>query len=124
MFLCLDGGGHEGESDEDDPFNNYFHFDDEDFDVSQSSRFQLCLNIIGISQFLFSVILLYCKSTIFVFILQDYLQLGPLELKLLNVTGKKMPIYRPKALTYEEMEASKFSSETFPSGQQLQIKHT
>ena len=58
------------------------------------------------------------------FIFQDYLQLGPLELKLLNVTGKKMPIYRPKALTFEEMEASKFSSETFPSGQQLQIKHT
>jgi hypothetical protein len=28
-------------------------------------------------------------------VLQDFLKLGPLELKLLNVSGRRMPIHRP-----------------------------
>ena len=40
LFSRSDGGDRGGESDEDDPFNNYFHFDDEDFDVSHNRPFK------------------------------------------------------------------------------------
>ena len=51
LFSRSDGGDRGGESDEDDPFNNYFHFDDEDFDVSHNRPFKFPLNVFGISQF-------------------------------------------------------------------------
>ncbi|KAL3881283.1 hypothetical protein ACJMK2_027738 [Sinanodonta woodiana] len=44
----------------------------------------------------------------------DYLQLGPLELKLLNVTGEQMPIHVPLQLTEEELEAKKCNPEQWP----------
>ncbi|XP_071138023.1 coiled-coil domain-containing protein 83-like isoform X1 [Mytilus edulis] len=44
----------------------------------------------------------------------DYLKLGPLELKLLNVTGTQMPIHVPEALTEEESDAKKCKPDEWP----------
>ncbi len=55
-------------------------------------------------------------------VFQDYLKLGPLELKLLNISGKKMPIYGPRELTMEEIEANKFTAEEFGGGRKMKLK--
>ncbi|VDI40812.1 Hypothetical predicted protein [Mytilus galloprovincialis] len=44
----------------------------------------------------------------------DYLKLGPLELKLLNVTGTQMPIHVPEPLTEEESDAKKCKPDEWP----------
>lgn len=44
----------------------------------------------------------------------DYLKLGPLELKLLNVTGTQMPIHVPEPLTQAESEAKKCKPDEWP----------
>lgn len=44
----------------------------------------------------------------------DYLKLGPLELKLLNVTGTQMPIHVPEPLTQAESDAKKCKPDEWP----------
>ena len=45
---------------------------------------------------------------------QDFLQLGPLELKLLNVTGHRMPIYRLSERSAEEEKAESYQPTDWP----------
>ena len=52
--------------------------------------------------------------TVYALILQDYLKLGPLELKLLNIQGKRMAIYKPKTPSMEEMRAQLFKPDEWP----------
>ncbi|XP_052807568.1 coiled-coil domain-containing protein 83-like isoform X3 [Mya arenaria] len=49
----------------------------------------------------------------------DYLQLGPLELKLLNVTGTSMPIHMPAVLNDEELRAKECNPDTWPVTQPM-----
>ncbi|KAL4233870.1 hypothetical protein ACF0H5_008544 [Mactra antiquata] len=49
----------------------------------------------------------------------DYLQLGPLELKLLNVTGQQMPIHVPRSLDEEEMKAKDCNPDEWPVTQPM-----
>ena len=51
--------------------------------------------------------------------LQDYLNLGPVELKLLRVTGHKMTLQRPKKLTDEEAEAKLSAPDVWPITPQM-----
>ncbi|XP_033741617.1 coiled-coil domain-containing protein 83-like [Pecten maximus] len=44
----------------------------------------------------------------------DYLKLGPLEMKLLNVSGVQMPIHIPQALTAEEAAAKDCKPDSWP----------
>ncbi|XP_022094811.1 coiled-coil domain-containing protein 83-like [Acanthaster planci] len=44
----------------------------------------------------------------------DYLNLGPVELKLLRVTGHKMTVHKPKKLTDEEEEAKLSAPDVWP----------
>ncbi|XP_005090038.1 coiled-coil domain-containing protein 83 [Aplysia californica] len=44
----------------------------------------------------------------------DYLKLGPLELKLLNVTGSQVPIHEAPMPSQEEIEAKKWNPEEWP----------
>lgn len=44
---------------------------------------------------------------------QDYLQLGPLELKLLSVTGQRMPIHKVEPPP-EELESKKWNPDEWP----------
>ena len=50
---------------------------------------------------------------------QDYLQLGPLELKLLNVTGQSMPIHIPQPPSEEEMAAKTCAPDEWPITQPM-----
>ncbi|CAH1798140.1 unnamed protein product [Owenia fusiformis] len=70
-----------GDSMQEDPFNNYFNFDDEDF--------------------------------------EEYLKLGPLELKLLNVTGNQMTLNKQKTLTEEEIRSKDFRPDEWPVTQPM-----
>ncbi|CAL1538518.1 unnamed protein product [Lymnaea stagnalis] len=45
---------------------------------------------------------------------EDYLKLGPLELKLLSITGAPKPIHRAPALTEEELEAKQYKPDEWP----------
>ena len=45
---------------------------------------------------------------------QDYLNLGPVELKLLRVTGHKATLFPPKKLTDEEQEAKLSAPDVWP----------
>ncbi len=51
---------------------------------------------------------------IFCLYFQDYLQLGPLELKLLSVRGHQMSFYRQSTLTDEEEEARQYKPYDWP----------
>ena len=45
---------------------------------------------------------------------QNYLQLGPLELKLLNVKGHAMNIYKPATPADDELKAKDFKPDEWP----------
>ncbi|XP_045197461.2 coiled-coil domain-containing protein 83-like isoform X4 [Mercenaria mercenaria] len=49
----------------------------------------------------------------------DYLQLGPLELKLLNVTGQQMPIHIPRQLDEEELKVKDCNPDQWPVTQPM-----
>lgn len=49
----------------------------------------------------------------------DYLQLGKLELKLLNVTGQQMPIHVPVQLSEAEIQAKQCNPDTWPVTQPM-----
>lgn len=49
----------------------------------------------------------------------DYLQLGPLELKLLNVTGQQMPIHVPRQLDDEELKVKDCNPDDWPVTQPM-----
>ena len=52
-------------------------------------------------------------------LLQDYLQLGPLELKLLNVNGTQMPIHSQGERTDDELAALDCNPENWPVTQPM-----
>lgn len=56
---------------------------------------------------------------LYLIIFQDYLQLGPLELKLLNVTGQSMPIHVPQPPSEEELEAKTCAPDQWPVTQPM-----
>ncbi|XP_021359396.1 coiled-coil domain-containing protein 83-like isoform X2 [Mizuhopecten yessoensis] len=49
----------------------------------------------------------------------DYLKLGPLEMKLLNVSGVQMPIHIPQALSAEEAAAKDCKPDSWPVTQSM-----
>jgi len=49
----------------------------------------------------------------------DYLKLGPLELKLLSVTGSQVPIHPAPVPSQEEVEATKWNPEEWPVTQNM-----
>ncbi|KAL5010357.1 hypothetical protein ScPMuIL_012662 [Solemya velum] len=49
----------------------------------------------------------------------DYLQLGPLELKLLNVSGNQMTIHEPYQLTKEELKVKECNPDKWPVTQTM-----
>lgn len=53
----------------------------------------------------------------------DYLKLGPLELKLLNVTGSQKPIHSVPVASQEEIEAKQWNPDEWPVTQSM-IKQT
>lgn len=50
---------------------------------------------------------------------QDYLQLGKVELKLLNVTGQQMPIHVPIQPSEAEIQAKQCNPDTWPVTQPM-----
>lgn len=50
---------------------------------------------------------------------QDFLQLGPLELKLLNITGKRMTIYQLEEEPSKKGKADSFQSTDWPVTQPM-----
>ena len=62
----------------------------------------------------------YCTLlNICVFHRQDYLKLGPLELKLLSIKGQKMPIHVQAPLPQEEVKAKSFKPDEWPITQPM-----
>ena len=49
----------------------------------------------------------------------EYLQLGPLELKLLSLTGEQKPIYVQGGSTREEIKARQYNPENWPVTQPM-----
>lgn len=74
--IDFDGISRPEGSDDGDPFAEYLHLDDDDFD--------------------------------------DYLRLGPLELKLLNVTGEKLSLHKPSSPSVDELRAKLFRPDEWP----------
>ena len=54
------------------------------------------------------------KLDFYLIILQDYLQLGPLQLKLLNIRGKQMTIFKPQTPPPDEIKAKDYKPDEWP----------
>ena len=55
----------------------------------------------------------------FICLFQDYLKLGPLELKLLNIQGNQMSMIKPKTPPMEEIKAKDFKPDEWPVTQPM-----